>query len=145
MKIIFSFIFITLLLFSQTINEQIHALENANPAKRVALMNSIKQQLINMKQEKRLKIITVLQKKLQVKKKHNLANTFKSKKNQQKMLSKKETQHKKLNQIQKHMINCVNKNTQYHQSMQHYKYSSQKGRNIKWDDNNNNNDNNWKR
>jgi len=67
MKIIVLFIFITLLLFSQTMNEQIHALEYATPEKRVALMNHIKEQLITMNHKERMKTIHTLQKKLQVK------------------------------------------------------------------------------
>ena len=67
MKFIFSLIVTTVLLFSQTINEQIHALENASPEKRVELMNSIKKQLISMNQEKRMSTINSLREKLQVK------------------------------------------------------------------------------
>ena len=67
MKLIFSLIVTTVLLFSITINEQIHALENASPQKRVELMNHIKEQLISMNNEKRMKTIGVLQKKLQSK------------------------------------------------------------------------------
>ena len=67
MKIFFSLIITTVLIFSQTINEQIHALENASPQKRVELMNHIKEQLISMNHEKRMKTIANLQKKLQAK------------------------------------------------------------------------------
>ena len=67
MKIFFSLIVTTGLLLSQTINEQIYALEDASPEMRVELMNSIKQQLMSMNQERRMKTIGILQKKLQVK------------------------------------------------------------------------------
>ena len=73
MKMLFSLIITTVFLFSQTINEQIHALEDASPEQRVELMNSIKKQLISMNQEKRMKTIGDLQKKLQVK--HEQRNT----------------------------------------------------------------------
>ena len=65
MKIIFSLIITTVLLFSITINEQIHALEKASPQKRVELMNHIKEQLISMNQEERMKAIGTLQEKIQ--------------------------------------------------------------------------------
>lgn len=65
MKMIFSLIVTTVLLFSLTINEQIHALENASPQKRVELMNHIKEQLISMNQEDRMKAIGTLQEKIQ--------------------------------------------------------------------------------
>lgn len=65
MKIIFSLIVTTVLLLSQTINEQIHALEDASPEKRVELMNHIKEQLVSMNQEERMNTISILQEKLQ--------------------------------------------------------------------------------
>ncbi len=65
MKIFFSLIVTTVLLLSQTINEQIHALENASPEKRVELMNHIKEQLISMNHEERMNTISLLQEKLQ--------------------------------------------------------------------------------
>ncbi len=67
MKTFFSLIVTTGLLLSQTINEQIYALEDASPEMRVELMNSIKQQLMSMNQERRMKTIGILQKRLQVK------------------------------------------------------------------------------
>ncbi len=64
MKIIFSLICISIFLLSATINEQIHALEDASPKERVALMNHIKEQLIEMNHEERMNTITALQEKL---------------------------------------------------------------------------------
>jgi hypothetical protein len=65
MRVIFILIFFSLFLCSQTINEQIHALDKATPTERVALMNSIKEQLISMNTERRMKTIASLQAKLQ--------------------------------------------------------------------------------
>ena len=70
MRVIFILIFFSLFLWSQTINEQIHALDKATPKERVALMNSIKEQLISMHTEKRMKTIETLQEKLQHKNEH---------------------------------------------------------------------------
>jgi hypothetical protein len=52
------------LLSSQTINEQIQALEEAIPEKRVELMNHIKEQLIIMNQEERMETIDLLKSQL---------------------------------------------------------------------------------
>ena len=71
MKTIFSLIVTTVLLLSQTINEQIHALEDASPEKRVELMNHIKEQLVSMNQEERMSTISILQEKLQGSHKQN--------------------------------------------------------------------------
>jgi len=71
MKIIFSLIVSTVILFPQTINEQIYALEKASPQRRVELMNNIKKQLISMNQEKRIETIARLQDKLQGNHKEN--------------------------------------------------------------------------
>jgi septal ring factor EnvC (AmiA/AmiB activator) len=65
MRIFSLLILINTLLFSQTINEQIHALEDASPEKRVELMNHIKEQLITMNQEERMKTLNTLRAKLQ--------------------------------------------------------------------------------
>jgi len=67
MKIIFSLIFLSLFLLSETINEQIHALEDATPEKRVELMNHIKEQLISMNEEARNNTLDALRAKLQAK------------------------------------------------------------------------------
>jgi hypothetical protein len=48
------------MLLSQSINEQIQALEEATPEKRVELMNHIKEQLIIMNQEERMDTIHLL-------------------------------------------------------------------------------------
>ncbi|HHS93114.1 MAG TPA: hypothetical protein ENK82_07190 [Campylobacterales bacterium] len=64
MKIIFSLIFLSLFLLSETINEQIHALEDATPEKRVELMNHIKEQLISMNEAERMKTLGALKAKL---------------------------------------------------------------------------------
>ena len=64
MRVIFSLIFLSLFLCSQTINEQIHALEDSTPKERVDLMNSIKEQLVSMNEEKRMQIIETLREKL---------------------------------------------------------------------------------
>ena len=71
MKIIFSLMCMSLLLISSTINEQIHALENASPKERVALMNHIKEQLIEMNHAERMNTIASLQEKLYVKHEQN--------------------------------------------------------------------------
>jgi len=65
MRIIISLIFSSLFSCSQTINEQIHLLEDATPKERVALMNSIKEQLVSMNEETRIDTINTLRKKLQ--------------------------------------------------------------------------------
>ena len=64
MRVLFSLIFLSLFLYSQTINEQIHALQEATPKERVALMNSIKEQLVTMNEEKRMQTIEALREKL---------------------------------------------------------------------------------
>jgi len=81
MKIVFSFLCMSMVLFSQSINEQIHALEDATPEKRVELMNHIKEQLIAMNHEERMKTIRTLQKELQKKHtyQHNRNQNYKSK------------------------------------------------------------------
>ncbi len=70
MRVIFILIFFSLFLWSQTINEQLHALDKATPKERVALMNSIKEQLVRMNTERRMKTIETLQDKLQHKNAH---------------------------------------------------------------------------
>ena len=52
------------LLSSQSINEQIQALEEATPKKRVELMNHIKEQLIIMNQDERMETIDLLKSQL---------------------------------------------------------------------------------
>jgi hypothetical protein len=52
------------LLSSQSINEQIQALEEATPEKRVELMNHIKEQLIIMNQDERMETIDLLKSQL---------------------------------------------------------------------------------
>ncbi len=65
MRIFCSLIFLSLFLYSENINEQIHALQNATPQERVELMNSIKEQLISMNEEKRIQTLETLRDKLQ--------------------------------------------------------------------------------
>ncbi len=65
MRIFCSLIFLSLFLYSENINEQIHALQNATPQERVKLMNSIKEQLISMNEEKRIQTLETLRDKLQ--------------------------------------------------------------------------------
>ncbi len=65
MQVIVSLIFLSLLLWSQTINEQIHALEKATPQERVELMNSIKKQLVSMNAQKRMETIEALRAKIE--------------------------------------------------------------------------------
>jgi len=65
MRIVFTFLIFCTILFSQTINEQIRALQDISPRKRVEMMNNIKKQLIQMNQKQRNKTISDLRKKLQ--------------------------------------------------------------------------------
>lgn len=65
MRMFCSLIFLSLFLYSENINEQIHALQNATPQERVELMNSIKEQLISMNEEKRIETLETLRNKLQ--------------------------------------------------------------------------------
>ncbi len=58
MRLLFRLIILTILGFSQTINEQLKELENASPQRRVDLMNHIKEQLILMNQQERMQTIT---------------------------------------------------------------------------------------
>ena len=67
MRVIFSLIFFSLFLLSETINDQIHALDDATPKERVELMNHIKEQLISMNEEKRTQTLDALRAKLQAK------------------------------------------------------------------------------
>ena len=60
MKIIFLLVFLSLSIYAQTINEQIHSLEHATPKERVSLMNSIKQKLVMMNEDERVQTLTVL-------------------------------------------------------------------------------------
>ena len=71
MKAIFLVIFITILTFSQSINEQIKALQDATPQKRVDMMNEIKRQLIEMNQEERSSTIEKLRARMDVKHEQN--------------------------------------------------------------------------
>ncbi len=116
MKIFFSLIVITVLLFSQTINEQIHALEEASPEKRVELMNSIKRQLISMNQEKRMKTIGDLQKKLQVKHTQmGVENSHQSENENGHRDEAKNDLRQEQHEIQEHIINRVHvENSQRH-------------------------------
>ena len=65
MRLLFRLIILTILGFSQTINEQLKELENASPERRVNLMNHIKEQLILMNQQERMQTIHKLRAKLQ--------------------------------------------------------------------------------
>ncbi len=65
MRLLFRLIILTILGFSQTINEQLKELENASPQRRVDLMNHIKEQLILMNQQERMQTIHKLRAKLQ--------------------------------------------------------------------------------
>ena len=65
MRIFFSLTLLSLFLYSETINEQIHALEDATPKERVRLMNSIKEQLVSMNEEKRMQTIETLREKIE--------------------------------------------------------------------------------
>lgn len=64
MKIIYSVLIVCSLLNSQSINEQIQALEEVTPKKRVELMNRIKEQLIIMNQDERMETIGLLKSQL---------------------------------------------------------------------------------
>ena len=65
MRIFFSLTLLSLFLYSETINEQIHALEDATPKERVSLMNSIKEQLVSMNEDKRMQTIETLREKIE--------------------------------------------------------------------------------
>ncbi len=65
MRLLFILSILTILGFSQTINEQLKELENASPKRRVDLMNHIKEQLILMNQQERMETIHKLRTKLQ--------------------------------------------------------------------------------
>jgi len=64
MKIIFLFLFLSLSIYAQTINAQIHALEHASPKERVSLMNSIKKKLVMMNEDERVQTLGVLKARL---------------------------------------------------------------------------------
>jgi hypothetical protein len=57
-------------------NEQIHALSLANTEERVALMNTIKKQLISMNEAKRVEIIEKLRENLEDKLEHEVQDTM---------------------------------------------------------------------
>jgi hypothetical protein len=65
MRVMVSLIFLSLFLYGQTINEQIHALEEATAEERVELMNNIKKQLVSMNTERRMLTIGVLREQLE--------------------------------------------------------------------------------
>ncbi len=65
MRLLFRLIILTILGFSQTINDELKELNGATPQRRVELMNHIKEQLIIMNQEERSKTIAKLRAKLQ--------------------------------------------------------------------------------
>jgi len=67
MKIFISLFILSNILFSQSTNDNIHALEKASPQERVRLMNHIKKELMNMTEEKRMRTIHSLREKLQAK------------------------------------------------------------------------------
>jgi hypothetical protein len=64
MKIFYTLSLLVSLLSALTINEQIHSLEGATPKERVALMNHIKEQLIEMNQHERMDSIHLLKSQL---------------------------------------------------------------------------------
>jgi len=64
MRVIFSFILLSLFLSAQPINEQIHALQDATPEERVELMNNIKKQLVSMNAQRRMLTIETLREQL---------------------------------------------------------------------------------
>jgi len=113
MRIVFLLIFSSLLLLSETINEQIHALETATPQERVELMNHIKEQLISMNEENRMKTLSKLRAKLQDKHEEShveISQTYcKDNKNHQKGL------HLKMHQgmMQSHEDNVRQMNEQH--------------------------------
>jgi len=74
MRLIFSLIFLSLSLLSETINEQIHALETATPQERVELMNHIKEQLISMNEENRIQTLETLRANIQTKHEENYSD-----------------------------------------------------------------------
>ena len=103
---IFSLVVTTVLLFSETINEQIHALESASPQERVELMNSIKMQLISMNHEERMKTIGNLQKKLQVKHTQMNAETAHEHESQNDDRDEAKNEHQlEQHEMQEHMMN----------------------------------------
>ena len=65
MRLLFQLIILTILGFSQNINEELKELSSATPEKRVELMNHIKEQLIIMNQQERIETIAKLRAKLQ--------------------------------------------------------------------------------
>ena len=65
MRLLFRLIILTILGFSQTINDELKELNGATPARRVELMNHIKEQLIIMNQQERSETIAKLRAKLQ--------------------------------------------------------------------------------
>ena len=71
----FTFYIFCILLFSQTINEQIRALEHTSPKMRVKMMNNIKKQLIKMNQKQRKEALSSLRKKLHTKQGTNISPT----------------------------------------------------------------------
>jgi len=66
MRLLFRLFIFSILGFSQTLNEQLQELEHASKARRVELINRIKEQLILMNQEERLKTIEKMRAKLNV-------------------------------------------------------------------------------
>jgi len=57
-------VFLSLSIYAETINAQIHALEYATAKERVSLMNSIKQKLVMMNADERVQTLAVLKARL---------------------------------------------------------------------------------
>ena len=120
MRISILLFIITNILSSQTINEQIHALEKASPQERVKLMNNIKRELISMNEEKRMSTISSLREKLQARHEettHEMALQENS--NQERFSHRERGSHLEEFAQQEHMTNSTHiKEIEHHQFMQ---------------------------
>ncbi len=129
MRMFCSLIFLSLFLYSENINEQIHALQNATPKERVELMNSIKEQLISMNEEKRIQTLETLRDKLQ----HNCeakdkASEVKNEMTNHRERVKERTSHENMFEHEEasHMQNHeLNQHREYHE--EHFENNSPRG------------------
>jgi len=119
MRIFFSLTLLSLFLYSETINEQIHALEDATPKERVKLMNNIKKQLVSMNAEKRTLTLKTLRKKLQHKSKssHEI--------NEHGEVAKKHTSHNESSNID----NELHQHEQHHENRQEENHAEETNHN----------------
>ena len=110
MRLVFQLIILTILGFSQTINDELKGLSGATPAKRVELMNHIKEQLIIMNQQERSETIAKLRAKLQPSSSHQINQHNQVSKNHNQVVPNRmptHNHHQEIQIYQEHISNMI--------------------------------------